>query len=68
MIDRYPYTETEVIDRSKEAVEPGDVEWYEPEPSSVPAKVPYISYTEDTNPWLLLNTGQSTEHLYRSFN
>ena len=64
--DRYPYQEAEPMDRTKEATL-DTIEWYEPTPSSVPEKVPFVKYTEDHNPWLLLNTGQSTDHLYRGF-
>ena len=65
--DRYPYQESQTVDRfAANAKEAADIEFYEPTPT-IPEKVPYVQYTEDHNPWLLLNTGQSTEHLYRGF-
>ena len=44
---------------------PDNIEFYEPE-TKVP-DVPYITYTEDHSPWEFIKTGQSTDHLYRSF-
>ena len=68
--DRYPYQESSNVDRSREnpPVSSDDIEWYEPSSSTiVPEQVPYIPYSDDSNPWHLMSTGQSTEHLYRAF-
>ena len=76
--DRYPYQESQ----SRESEEPqysddegwhleepwdDNIEWFEPEKSAVPETVPHVPYSEDHNPWHLMNTGQSTDHLYRGF-
>ena len=45
---------------------PSGIEFYEPD-ISIPDSVPYITYTEDHSPWELINSGHSTEHLYRAF-
>ena len=67
--DRYPYQESQSLERIISNPEENEnIEWYEPTPSSIPEKVPFIKYSEDHNPWHLLNTGQSTDHLYRGFN
>ena len=58
------------MDRSREnpPISSDDIEWYEPSSSTiVPEQVPYIPYSDDSNPWHLMSTGQSTEHLYRAF-
>ena len=50
---------------------PADVEWYEPAEltSAGPGPdIPFITYTEQHNPWQLLQSGQNTDHLYRSLN
>ena len=76
--DRYPYQESESRESDQPQYpdedgwhleEPWDdnIEWFEPEKAAVPEKVPHISYSEDHNPWHLMNTGQSTDHLYRAF-
>ena len=74
--DRYPYQESRVSDQSEYSdddgwhlEEPWDdtIEWFEPEKSAVPETVPHVPYSEDHNPWHLMNTGQSTDHLYRGF-
>ena len=76
--DRYPYQESQARESDQPQYpdedgwhleEPWDdnIEWFEPEKAAVPEKVPHISYSEDHNPWHLMNTGQSTDHLYRAF-
>ena len=75
--DRYPYQESRVSDPAQYSDEDGwhleepwddTIEWFEPEKSpAVPETVPHIPYSEDHNPWHLMNTGQSTDHLYRGF-
>ena len=44
---------------------PDNIQFYEPD-IKVP-DVPYVTYTEDHSPWELIKSGQSTDHLYRSF-
>ena len=66
--DRYPYQETQqVIQEAPQEVEEGRIEFYDPPPSPPSEKVSFISYTEDHNPWHLMTSGQSTDHLYRAF-
>ena len=67
--DRYPYQETkQVVKETPQEVEEARIEFYEPPPSPVPDEVSFITYTEDHNPWHLMTSGQSTDHLYRAFN
>ena len=67
--DRYPYQETQqVVQETPQEVEEARIEFYEPPPSPVPDEVSFITYTEDHNPWHLMTSGQSTDHLYRAFN
>ena len=66
--DRYPYQETQqVIQEAPQEVEEGRIEFYDPPPSPPSEKVSFITYTEDHNPWHLMTSGQSTDHLYRAF-
>ena len=77
--DRYPYQEAanrEAEDQSEADgwymdMENGwsddSIEWFDPESSTVPETVPFVPYSDDTNPWRLMNSGQSTDHLYRPF-
>ena len=67
--DRYPYQETQqVIQEAPQEVEEERIEFYEPPPSQLPDKVSFVTYTDDHNPWHLMTSGQSTDHLYRAFN
>ena len=67
--DRYPYQETQqVVQEAPQEVEEDRIEFYEPPPSQLPDEVSFITYTEDHNPWHLMTSGQSTDHLYRAFN
>ena len=77
--DRYPYQEAanrEAEDQSEADgwymdMENGwsddSIEWFDPESSTVPETVPFVPYSDDTNPWRLMSSGQSTDHLYRAF-
>ena len=77
--DRYPYQESDSRDSQyphysdddgwhmQDAWSDQSIEWFEPESSTVSESVPYVPYSQDNNPWHLLNSGQSTDHLYRAF-
>ena len=77
--DRYPYQESDSRDSQyphysdhdgwhmQDAWSDQSIEWFEPESSTVSERVPYVPYSQDNNPWHLLNSGQSTDHLYRAF-
>ena len=65
--DRYPYQETEVIQEAPQELQEARIEFYEPPPSPLPDEVSFITYTEDHNPWHLMTSGKSTDHLYRGF-
>jgi len=45
---------------------PEDVQFFEPSLEVPSPSVPYVSYQDEHNPWLFLQSGQSTDHLYRS--
>merc|ERR1711879_648782 len=65
--DRYPYQETEVIQEAPQELQEARIEFYELPPSPLPDEVSFITYTEDHNPWHLMTSGLSTDHLYRGF-
>merc|ERR1719237_2025105 len=46
---------------------PDDVQFFEPNLETPIPSVPYVSYQAEHNPWLFLQSGESTDHLYRSF-
>ena len=55
------------LDKSSKVTE--DIEWYEPGTGlgKDQDNIPYVTYTEQHNPWNLMNKKKDTAHLYRSF-
>ena len=55
------------LDKSSKITE--EIEWYEPGTGlgKDQDNIPYVTYTEQHNPWNLMNKKKDTAHLYRSF-
>jgi len=55
------------LDKSSQVTE--EIEWYEPGTGlgKDQDNIPYVTYTEQHNPWNLMNKKKDTAHLYRSF-
>ena len=55
------------LDKSSKVTE--EIEWYEPGTGlgKDQDNIPYVTYTEQHNPWNLMNKKKDTAHLYRSF-
>ena len=55
------------MDKSSKVTE--EIEWYEPGTGlgKDQDNIPYVTYTEQHNPWSLMNKKKDTAHLYRSF-
>jgi hypothetical protein len=63
--DQDPYQGYAATDQKYPHSIPDNIKFYEPD-TSIP-DVPYVTYTEEHSPWQIINSGQSTDHLYRAF-